>query len=243
VAGIDRATRPLNLKVALSILRHTFLERRHWLHALAHASPPRRCRSPCLPPRTPGRPPHVSSPSGSYGSSIIIAAHSGVVGVWRLAGVCRAARQGAKEWLRKLPGVLVCGGRVLGGGGVTSEVWRLDLGALRWERLPDLTTGRANRACCAVRGGVVVLGGLVAGHESTTSVEILGRDSSASGAVGNTFNILPPLSCGPIHSCAALVIGESESDRGQVLLIGGWDEGGPSSAVRKVDLATGVCTA
>jgi hypothetical protein len=171
----------------------------------------------------------------------IIAAHSGVVGAWRLAGVCRAARQGAKEWLRKLPGVLVCGGRVFGGGGVTSEVWRLDLGALRWERLPDLTTGRANRACCAVRGGVVVLGGLVAGRESTASVEILGRDSS--GAVGNTFDILPPLSCGPIHADAAIVIHESESNRGQVIIIGGGDEGGPSYAVRKVDLATGVCTA
>jgi hypothetical protein len=33
----------------------------------------------------------------------IIAAHSGVAGSWQLAGVCRAARHGAKEWLRKLP--------------------------------------------------------------------------------------------------------------------------------------------
>jgi hypothetical protein len=172
----------------------------------------------------------------------IIAAHSGVVGAWRLAGVCRAARQGAKEWLRKLPGIVVCGGRIGGGWGAdTSEVWRLDLGALRWERLPDLTTGRFAHACCAVRRGVVVLGGVVAGHESTASVEILGRDSS--GAVGNTFDILPPLSCGPIHADAAIVIHESESDRGQVLLIGGGVQGGPSSTVRKVDLATGVCTA
>jgi hypothetical protein len=172
----------------------------------------------------------------------IIAAHSGVVGAWRLAGVCRAARQGAKEWLRKLPGVLVCGGRVGGvGGAYTSEVWRLDLGALRWERLPDLTTERAVHACCAVRRGVVVLGGAFAGYEPTASVEILGRDSS--GVVGNTFDILPPLSCGPIHTCAAIVIHESESDRGQVIIIGGVDQGGPSSAVRKVDLATGVCTA
>ena len=172
----------------------------------------------------------------------IIAAHSGVVGAWRLAGVCRAARQGAKEWLRKLPGIVVCGGRVGGvGGAYTSEVWRLDLRGLRWERLPDLTTGRANHACCAVRRGVVVLGGLVAGREPTASAEILGRDSS--GAVGNTFDILPPLSCGPIHASAALAIDESESDRGQVLLISGGDQGGPSSAVRKVDLATGVCTA
>jgi hypothetical protein len=164
----------------------------------------------------------------------IIAAHSGVVGAWRLAGVCSAARQGAKEWLRKLPGIVVCGGCVGGVGGVfTSEVWRLDLGALRWERLPDLTTERFAHTCCAVRRGVVVLGGAV-GREPTASVEILGRDSS--GAVGNTFNILPPLSCGPNVTCAAIVIDESESDRGQVLLIGGGDEGAPSSAVRKVDL-------
>jgi hypothetical protein len=173
----------------------------------------------------------------------IIAAHSGVVGAWRLAGVCRAARQGAKEWLRKLPGVVVCGGRVgEEGGAYTSEVWRLDLGALRWERLPDLTTGRADHACCAVRGGVVVLGGVVAVDEQTASVEILRRDSS--GTVGNIFDILPTLSCGPIGAfAAALVIDESESDRGQVLLIGRDDEGGSTSAVRKVDLATGVCTA
>jgi len=39
------------------------------------------------------------------------------------------------------------------------------------------------------------------------------------------------------------VIDESESGQGQVLLIGGWDRSGPSSAVRKVDLATGECTA
>jgi hypothetical protein len=136
----------------------------------------------------------------------------------------------------------VCGGRVGGDGGVlTSEVWRLDLGGLRWERLPDLTTERFAHACCVVRTGLVVLGGLVAGYEPTASVEILGRDSS--GAVGNTFDLLPPLSCGPIVAYAAIVIDESESDRGQVLLIGGGDQGGPSSAVRKVDLATGVCTA
>jgi len=171
----------------------------------------------------------------------IIAAHSGVCGAWRLAGVCSAARQGAKEWLRKLPGIVVCGGRVGGGAGVlTSEVWRLDLGALRWERLPDLTTERFAHTCCAVRKSVVVLGGFLAGRP-TASVEILGRDSS--GAVGNTFDLLPPLSCGPIHAFAAVVIHESESDRGQVIIIDIWDEGAPSYAVRKVDLATGVCTA
>jgi hypothetical protein len=61
--------------------------------------------------------------------------------------------------------------------------------------------------------------------------------------VGNIFKILPPLSCGPIVNSAAVVIDENESDQGQVLLIGGLDEGLSSSAVRKVDLATGECTA
>jgi hypothetical protein len=239
VAGIDRATRPLKLKVALSVLQHTF--RAPPLVARAGTRAPSSTMALSTPP---------TARAGSAAARVlvlwelwfIIAAHSGVVGAWRLAGVCRAARQGAKEWLRKLPGVLVCGGRVGGGGGVlTSEVWRLDLGALRWERLPDLKTERFAHACCAVRRGLVVLGGVVAGREPTASVQILGHDLS--GAVGNTFDILPPLSCGPIHTCAAIVIHESESDRGQVIIIGGWVQGGPSSAVRKVDLATGVCTA
>jgi hypothetical protein len=67
--------------------------------------------------------------------------------------------------------------------GFTSEVWRLDLGELRWERMPSLTRGRAVHACCAVRGGVVVLGGSFEGPEGvreyTASVEILGCDSEA----------------------------------------------------------------
>jgi hypothetical protein len=91
-----------------------------------------------------------------------------------------------------------------------------------------------------VREGTVVL---VAGHERrTASVEILGRDSSGA-AVGNTFKILPPLSCGPICGTAAVVM--DENDQGQVHLIGRRVESYPlaSSAVCEVDLATGVCTA
>ena len=40
-----------------------------------------------------------------------IAVFSGPVRAWQLTGVCRAAREGAKERLRTLPGlVVVCGG-------------------------------------------------------------------------------------------------------------------------------------
>jgi hypothetical protein len=143
--------------------------------------------------------------------------------------VCRASREGAKEWLRTLPGLVVCGG-LTGGGAFTSDVWRLNLGELRWEHMPSLTRGRDAHACCAVRGGVVVLGGLVegqAGHEEqTVSVGILGCDSVA--AAEDRF-VLPPLSCGTIRGSAAVPIDESESDHGQVLLLGGVNEVGKCS--------------
>jgi hypothetical protein len=175
----------------------------------------------------------------------LIAQHSGLVGAWRLKRVCKAAREGAKVWLRTLPGLVVCGGRhTWRPGDVTSAVLRLDLGELRWESMPDLTLGRASHACCAVRGGIVALGGIIlADDESqteededvTASVEIVWFDSSM---------VLPPLQCAPIYGSVALAIDESESEQGQVLLIGGRDEelDAATSAVHKVDLATGVCT-
>jgi hypothetical protein len=43
------------------------------------------------------------------------------VGAWRLTGVCAAARVGAKEWLRTLPGLVLCGK----GGCVQVEVTQL----------------------------------------------------------------------------------------------------------------------
>ena len=57
----------------------------------------------------------------------LVAAFSGLVGAWRLLGVSRAARAGAKEFLGSLPRQVVCGGHAAGGGGAVSEVWGLDL--------------------------------------------------------------------------------------------------------------------
>jgi hypothetical protein len=57
------------------------------------------------------------------------------------------------------------------------------------------------------------------------------------------FVELPPLSCGGISYAAAIIVDESDSALGQVLLLGGYDQGHEeTSAVRLVDLATGVCT-
>jgi hypothetical protein len=168
----------------------------------------------------------------------LVAEHSGVVGAWRLTGVCVAAREGAKVWLRTLPGLVVTGGNHMER---SEEVWRLDLAELRWERMASLTRGRHQHACCAVRGGVVVLGGRFTNEDDVTesdldSVEILGYDSEES-------IVLPPLSCGLISDSAAIAIEESESEQGQVLLIEGeFDYQDSTAAVQKVDLATGVCT-
>jgi hypothetical protein len=169
----------------------------------------------------------------------LVAEHSGLVGAWRLTGVCVASREGAKVWLRTLPGLVVCGGfgRLRE---ITNAVWRLDLGKLRWERMSDLVLPRAHHVSCAVRGGVVVLGGkhtwFKRGENEmadcfTASVEVLDNDSE-----------VPPLSRGPRVDAAAVAIDESESEQGQVLLIGGNNGRFYCPEVHKVDLATGVCT-
>ena len=49
-------------------------------------------------------------------------------------------------------------------GPLTAAMWKLNLGELRWERMHDLMRGRAEHACCAVRRGVVVLGGTFEGQ-------------------------------------------------------------------------------
>jgi hypothetical protein len=164
----------------------------------------------------------------------LVAEHSGVVGAWRLTGVCVAAREGAKVWLRTLPGLVVCGGA----GARRSDVCRLDLATMRWEAMPALVTGRYNHACCAVRGALVVLGGRTPGGGGLTSssVEML----SSSEEEGAAFADLPRLSCGRIYGAAAVAVDESDSAAGQVLLLGGGDANGPLlSTVQLLDLATG----
>jgi hypothetical protein len=164
----------------------------------------------------------------------LVAAHLGLVGAWRLMRVCRAAWVGAKDFLSTLQGLVVCGG--YSGGVRRDDVWRLDLATLRWGGMPALVTARSLHACCAVRGKLVVLGGLTSAGDCTSSVE---RLSSEEGA----FVDLPPLSCGAIQGAAAIAVEESDSAAGQVLLLGGAMQGGGAvSTVHLVDLATGVCT-
>lgn len=191
----------------------------------------------------------------------LIAKRSGFVGAWRLTGVCKASREGSMVWLRTLPGLVVCGGMVpmndrqehISAIMETRDVWRLDLAKLRWERLSDLRVGRSDHACCAIRGAVVVLGGHLDYMENlmeedfdeagtvnmiTASVEI--RDGSEV-EEPDVFKTMLPLSCGRFSCAAAVVIEERESEKGQLVLTGGQDEIGPTSAVFEVDLATGVC--
>jgi hypothetical protein len=170
----------------------------------------------------------------------LVAAFSGLVGAWRLLGVCRAASAGAKEFLGTLPRLVLCGGRTASIGAAMRETLGLDLATLRWEPMPALVCARFGHACCAVRGALVVLGGMASGGGSnqgfapTSRVEILSKGAGA-------FVELPPLSCGGICAAAAIAVDESDSASGKVLLIGGYDQNlEETSAVFLVDLATGV---
>jgi hypothetical protein len=167
----------------------------------------------------------------------LVAQHSGLVGAWRLTGVCRAALAGAKEWLGTLPGWVVYGGADWYVHQL-SEGWRLDLATLRWVPLPALVPGRHFHSCCTVRGALVVLGGKDHNNETISRVEILSK-----AGVDGGFTSLPPLSCGGIFGAVAISMEERDSAKGQVLLLGGCDENGASlSMVHLVDLATGMCT-
>jgi hypothetical protein len=152
--------------------------------------------------------------------------------------VCRAACAGAKEFLSTLPGLVVCGGETEDTE-VVSDVWRLDLASMRWNTMPALITARSAHACCAVRGVLVVLGGDPSGDlgdDITSSVEMLSKGQGA-------FTASPLLSCGSITDAATVVVEESVSAAGQVLVLGGLMEiNGTVAAVHLVDLATGVGT-
>jgi hypothetical protein len=159
------------------------------------------------------------------------------LGAWRLMRVCKAARVGAKDWLSRLPGLVVCGG--LTSGELVSDAWRLDLATLRWEPMPALVTARHEHACCALRGTLVALGGYFSEGSRTSRAEML---SSSSSEEGGAFVDLPQLSCGGFSGAAAIAVEESDSAAGEVLLLGGADEDGITvSTVQLVDLATGAC--
>jgi len=120
--------------------------------------------------------------------------------------VCRAARAGAKSLWPRFQGLVVCGGQT-GGGGLVSDVRRLNLATLRWETVPSLLLAREDHACCTVRGALVVLGGDTLGGEFTSSVEMLSKGEGA-------FTALPPLSRGEITDIAAVMVEESGSVAG-----------------------------
>ena len=126
----------------------------------------------------------------------------------------------------------------------TKQVWRLDLGTLQWERLPDLSRARSRHACCAVRGDVVVIGGLDVVDNELATVEVLrGGDSSSNSQGALSWSDVRPLSCSPRRASAALAIDENESEEGMVLLLGGMNKNNEMlNDVVQVDLATGACS-
>ena len=173
----------------------------------------------------------------------LVAEHIGLVGAHRLKLVCKAAKLGAGEYVRTLKTLVMCGGWI-SGVGRTKQVWRLDLGTLRWERLADLSRAPLSHACYAVRGDVVVIGGLDAVPNELATVEVLrGGDSSSNSQGALSWSDVRPLSCSPRRASAALAIDENESEEGMVLLLGGMNKNNEMlNDVVQVDLATGACS-
>jgi len=171
----------------------------------------------------------------------LVAQHSGFVGAWRLAGVCRVARTGVREFLGTLPKLVVCGG-ISTGGGLLREAWGLNFATLRWEAMPALLCARYSHACCTVRGALVILGGTAPGGGNNQGPSPMSRVEMLSRGAGALMD-LPPLSCGAISGAAVIAVDETHSASGQVLLLGGRNQDHMvTSSVRLVDLATGVCT-
>jgi hypothetical protein len=166
----------------------------------------------------------------------LVALHLGLVGAWRLMLVCKAARLGAKDFLKTLPGLVVSGGVVGAYGVAVTQVWRLHMPTLRWEAMPALVDACSDHACCAVRNGLVVIGGSTIHRNMIGSVEMLAEGEGS-------FTSQPPLSCGGMAGAVAIAVKESGSTAGQVLLLGGYGEDYLTvSTDFLVDLATGVCT-
>lgn len=187
----------------------------------------------------------------------LVAQHTGLVGAHRLKLVCKAAKLGALEYLKTLKQLVVCGGDFESGDS-TEEVWRLDLGTLRWEQMHSLNYARSGHACCVVRGNVVVIGGQMPlflseegvvdfAHTVLSTVEVLREvnPSTSERACGYpSWGVGSNLSCGPRAGSSALPIHEHVTVEGQVLLIGGFssEDYVPLNDVVQVDLATGACS-
>jgi hypothetical protein len=171
----------------------------------------------------------------------LVAAFSGLVGAWRLLGVCRAARAGAKEFLGTLPRLVMCGGLTAGDRGhrAKRETWGLDLTTLRWEAMPELLCARFEHACCTVRGALVVLGGWVPGGGSNQGFRLTSRVEMLPKGAGGAFVELPPLSCGAVSGAAAIAVDESDSALGRVLLLGGHDQN--NTATSSEGVISGSC--
>jgi hypothetical protein len=147
----------------------------------------------------------------------------GVVGLWRLRGVCRAFRGWAQAELSSLPRLVAVGGFTRGSSwAATASVESLDLSTMRWSAagcMPSLPDPRAfHIVSCSADGRVVVCGGFNSGggderrHLTSTAVQWL----PGTGA----WSALPDLPAGRIGAVSVWL------PDGWTMLIGGFaDEG------------------
>ena len=159
----------------------------------------------------------------------------GVVGLWRLRGVCRAFRGWAQAELSLLPRVVAIGGQVQfrarddipGGIASTSSVESLDLSTIRWSvgprrcvpSLPDPRECRHSVSCSA-EGHMVVCGGYDFDHESDDEVCLSTVFQWLAGT--GAWSALPDLPA-PRSEAASVRLPD-----GRTMLIGGANDAGAS---------------
>jgi hypothetical protein len=162
----------------------------------------------------------------------------GVVGLWRLRGVCRAFRGWAQAELSSLPRVVAVGGLLARDDGdddgiATASVESLDLSTMRWSAagcMPSLPDPRAwHSVSCGADGRVVVCGGWNYGgademeHLTSTALQWLPGT--------NTWSALPDLPAGRDGAASVRL------PDGRTMLIGGVDENDDQDLASVVVLA------
>jgi hypothetical protein len=152
----------------------------------------------------------------------------GVLGLWRLRGVCRAFRRWALQQLSSLPRVVAIGGDTSDTSGEemgTASVEMLDLSTMRWlsgGAVPDLPAPRHALAACSFPDGrVVVAGG--ASREEPYALQPTALQWEP-GSLG--WSSLPRLAQAQAGAAAVAL------PDGRAMLIAGYDNTQPAASTR-----------
>jgi hypothetical protein len=166
----------------------------------------------------------------------------GVLGLWRLRGVCRAFRRWALQQLSSLPRVVAIGGDTSYTSGEemgTASVEMLDLSTMRWlsgGAVPDLPAPRHALATCSFPDGRVVVAGGIGNSDSEDEDEDEHQDDFKECTLRPTALQWEPGSLGwsslPRLAQAQAGAAAVALPDGRAMLIAGYDNTQPAASTR-----------